>query len=195
MELFLVVGLGNPGDRYAHTRHNAGFDVVDILSQLTRIKVSKLRGHALVGEGKYNGHKLILAKPQTFMNLSGESVGPLVSWYKPERQRIVLVYDDIDLRPGTIRVRPGGSSGTHNGMRSVIASLGYNDFPRVRVGIGAPPEGYELVDWVVSHYNTEEARAVAFDSYMRAARAVLTLIDDGVEAGMRANNQKTQEAP
>ena len=190
MERFLVVGLGNPGRKYAHTRHNAGFDVVEILSQMTGIKVKKIRHRALIGEGRYGGKQLILAQPQTYMNLSGESVLRLVSWYKPAPQNLILVYDDVDLPPGSIRVRANGSSGTHNGMRSIIPVLGRDNFPRVRVGIGSPPPAFDMADWVISHYPDAAARKLAFDSYMEAARAVLTLIDDGIEASMRLHNGK-----
>lgn len=191
MELFLVAGLGNPGGDYAHSRHNAGFDVVEILSQMTNTKLSRIRGHAIVGEGKYEGRRLILAKPQTYMNRSGESLAALVAYYKPEPARVVLIYDDVDLPEGCVRVRPGGSAGTHNGMRSVVERLGRTDFPRVRVGVGRPPEKWELADWVLAGYSTEAERKTAFDSFMKAARAVLSLITDGVEASMQATNQKT----
>jgi len=190
MERFLVVGLGNPGRRYAHTRHNAGFDVVEILSQMTGIKVKKIRNRAVIGEGKWGGKRLVLAQPQTYMNVSGESVVSLLSWYKPELSNLIVVYDDVDLPPGTVRVRPSGSSGTHNGMRSIIYLLGRDDFPRVRVGIGPPPAGYDMADWVISHYPDAAARKAAFDSYMEAARAVLTLVEDGVEVSMRLHNMK-----
>ena len=190
MERFLVVGLGNPGRRYAHTRHNAGFDVVEVLSQMTGIQIKKIRHRAVIGEGKWNDRQLVLAQPQTYMNVSGESVVSLLSWYKPEMSNLIVVYDDVDLLPGMVRVRPGGSSGTHNGMRSIIYLLGRDDFPRVRIGIGPPPDGYDMADWVVSHYPDAAARKVAFDSYMGAAQAVLTVIEDGVEAGMRLYNTK-----
>ena len=136
MDTFLIVGLGNPGEQYKHTRHNVGFDVVEILAQKLGIKMNRHRFRAEVGEGTYEGMKLVLARPQTFMNLSGESVVPLVQWYKPRANCLALVYDDCDLPVGALRVRPSGSPGTHNGMKSVIGLLGREDFPRVRVGIG-----------------------------------------------------------
>ncbi len=190
MDAYLIVGLGNPGDKYAHTRHNVGFDVVEILAQKTGTRLTKHRSRALVGEGTYGGKRIALAQPQTYMNLSGESVVPLASWYKAAPERLILVYDDVDLPLGTVRVRPSGSSGTHNGMRSVIGLLGREDFPRVRVGIGSPPQGWDMADWVISHYESAEARRVAFDSYMQAADAVLMLLDEGVEACMRTFNRK-----
>lgn len=187
----MIVGLGNPGEKYARTRHNAGFDVVEILAAKTNIRLQKHRARAKVGEGNYAGKRLILAQPQTYMNVSGESVVPLVQWYKPAPQNLILVYDDVDLPPGTVRVRPSGSSGTHNGMRSVIGLLGREDFPRVRVGIGPPPDGWDMVDWVISHYAGAEAQKEAFASYLMAADAVRVLVADGVEAAMRAFNKKS----
>ncbi len=190
MDTFLVVGLGNPDGRYAHTRHNAGFDVIDILAQMTQIRMIKRRARAIVGEGTLDGKRLVLAQPQTFMNLSGESVAPLVQWYKPPRDGLVLVYDDVDLPQGMIRVRPSGSAGTHNGMRSVISMLGREDFPRIRVGIGMPPPGWDMADWVISHYESAKARDLAFESYQAAANAVLIYLREGMEPCMRTYNQK-----
>ena len=188
----MVVGLGNPGAKYARTRHNTGFDVVEILSSQLRIRLHKLRHRALFGEGVYEGKKVVLAQPQTFMNLSGESVSLLIKWYKPSLSNVIVVYDDVDLPPGAVRVRPSGSSGTHNGMRSVISEIGGTGFPRVRVGIGSSPPGFELADWVLSHYETEQARKVAFDSLLAAAGAVSMIIRENVEASMRAYNQKVK---
>lgn len=193
MDTYLVVGLGNPGSKYAHTRHNVGFDVVEVLSQKTGIRLGKRKSRAIVGEGNWEGKRIILAQPQTYMNLSGESVVPLMNWYKPAPDHLILVYDDVDLPPGSIRVRASGSSGTHNGMRSIIGLLGRQDFPRVRVGIGGPPEGWDMADWVISHYPDAAARKVAFDSYLNAADAVLTLITEGVEPSMRKYNQKASK--
>lgn len=185
METFLIVGLGNPGEQYKHTRHNVGFDVVEILAQKLGIKMNKHRFRAEVGEGAYAGMKLVLARPQTFMNLSGESVVPLVQWYKPRADRIALVYDDCDLPVGALRVRPSGSPGTHNGMKSVIGLLGREDFPRVRVGIGRPAEGWDMKDWVLATYNTPELRKTMFDAYMNAADVIAELIENGVEPARR----------
>lgn len=188
--MLLVVGLGNPGAKYAHTRHNVGFDVVSVLAQKTEIKLSRVRCRALVGEGTWAGERLVLAQPQTYMNLSGESVASLVNWYKPGPDRVVIVYDDIDLPPGKLRVRASGSAGTHNGMRSIVGLLGRTDIPRVRVGIGGKPESWELANWVLAHYTTEAERKEAFDAYMNAADAILCIAEHGVEAAMREYNRK-----
>ncbi|MDR0928951.1 MAG: aminoacyl-tRNA hydrolase [Oscillospiraceae bacterium] len=196
MESYVIVGLGNPGAQYAHTRHNAGFDVIEILSQKMRIALAKPRFRALVGEGRFEGGRIVLAKPQTYMNLSGESVAALCGWYKPLPDHLVVVYDDVDLPFGAVRVRASGSAGTHNGMRSVVGSIGRTDFPRVRVGIGAPPANWDMADWVTGHYADAAERQIAFDGYLRAADAVLTLLRDGVEAAMRqANRKPTKEEP
>ena len=179
--MYVVVGLGNPGRKYEHTRHNVGFDVLEVLSQKYDIPIRKIRCKAAVGEGTIRGERVVLAQPQTFMNLSGESVVQLLSWYKCEPQNLSGVYDDVDLAEGKLRFRPSGSAGTHNGMRNIIYLLGRQDFPRVRVGIGRPPEGWDLKDWVLAPYNTPELRKTMFDAYINAADAVATLIAEGVE--------------
>lgn len=179
--MYVIVGLGNPGEKYARTHHNAGFDVVDILSQKHGIPLSRNRCKARVGEGVIAGQRAALCQPQTFMNLSGESVVALCNWYKPQPQQLIVVYDDVDLPFGRLRVRAKGSAGTHNGMRSIIYLLGRDDFPRVRVGIGRPPEGWDLADYVLSGYRTPEERGAAFDAYVKAAEAVEMILGEGVE--------------
>ena len=178
--MYVIVGLGNPGAKYARTRHNAGFDVVDILSQRHGIALQRRRCKALVGEGQIAGAKVALCQPQTYMNLSGESAVALVNWYKPEPDQLVVVYDDVDLPFGRVRVRAGGSAGTHNGMRSIIYLLGRDDFPRVRIGIGRQPDDWDLADYVLTHYETDEARQCAFDAYVKAADAIEVLLRDGI---------------
>jgi PTH1 family peptidyl-tRNA hydrolase len=182
MQMVVVVGLGNPGRKYEHTRHNVGFDVVDVLAQRNNISLARLKCKAVVGEGAIAGRRCALALPQTFMNLSGESVVELVNWYKPERDELIVCYDDVDLPEGKLRFRASGSAGTHNGMRSVIYLLGRDDFPRVRVGIGRPPEGWELADYVLTGYRTAELRKTMFDAYVAAAEAVEHLIREGPDA-------------
>lgn len=182
----LIVGLGNPGAKYAHTRHNVGFDVLEVLSQKTGIAMGRDRCKASVGEGLYNGEKLVLARPQTFMNLSGQSVQALVQWYKAEPAQLLVVFDDVDLPLGKLRLRASGSAGTHNGMRSILEVYGRQDFPRLRVGVGAKPEGFDLGDWVLSHFATAEERKTQFDAYLKAADAALCWAAQGIEAAMRA---------
>jgi len=153
-----------------------------IFSQKYDIPIRKLRCKAAVGEGTIRGEKVVLAQPQTFMNLSGESVVELLNWYKAETSHLIVVYDDVDLAEGKLRFRPSGSAGTHNGMRNIIYLTGREDFPRVRVGIGRPAEGWDMKDWVLATYNTPELRKTMFDAYMNAADAIATLIGDGVDA-------------
>ena len=179
--MYVIVGLGNPGRKYEHTRHNVGFDVVEVLSQKYDIPIHKLRCKAAVGEGVIRGQRVALCQPQTFMNLSGESVVQLVNWYKPEHDQLIVCYDDVDLPEGKLRFRPKGSAGTHNGMRNIIYLLGWDDFPRVRVGIGRPPEGWDMKDWVLAGYDTKELKQTMFDAYMGAADVVAELIANGVE--------------
>ena len=180
--MYLIVGLGNPGRKYQHTRHNVGFDVTEVLSQKYDIPMQKLRCKAVVGEGTIRGQRVALCQPQTFMNLSGESVVQLVNWYKPEDDHLIVVYDDVDLPEGKLRFRPSGSAGTHNGMRNIIYLLGWDDFPRMRVGIGRPPEGWDMKDWVLATYQTKALRQTMFDAYVGAADVVAELIENGVEA-------------
>ena len=180
--MYVIVGLGNPGRKYEHTRHNVGFDVIDVLSQKYDIPIQRLRCKAVVGEGTIRGHRVALCQPQTFMNLSGESVVQLCNWYKPEDDHLIVIYDDVDLPEGKLRFRPSGSAGTHNGMRNIIYLLGRDNFPRVRVGIGRPAEGWDMKDWVLSTYATKELRQAMFDAYLGAADVVAALISDGVDA-------------
>ncbi|MDO4867438.1 MAG: aminoacyl-tRNA hydrolase [Clostridia bacterium] len=179
--MYLIVGLGNPGRKYMHTRHNVGFDVVEVLSQKFDIPIQRLCCKAAVGEGTIRGQRVALAQPQTFMNLSGESVVQLCNWYKPENDHLIVVFDDVDLPEGKLRFRTNGSAGTHNGMRNIIYLLGREDFPRLRVGIGRPPEGWDMKDWVLAGYNTPELRQTMFDAYMGAADVIAELIANGVE--------------
>ncbi len=188
--MHLIVGLGNPGAKYEHTRHNVGFDVVSVLSQKLNVPIKRLRCKAVVGEGTVDGQRVALCLPQTFMNLSGECVQALMSWYKVPPENLIVIYDDVDLPPGKLRVRPFGGPGTHNGMRSIVELTGTEAFPRIRVGIGPQPEGWELADWVLSRYATQEERQVAFDAYVNAADAALCLVREGVEAAMRKYNAK-----
>ena len=180
--IYIVVGLGNPGRKYERTRHNAGFDVIELLAGRLNARLNKLKCKAVLAEANIGGERVVLAQPQTFMNLSGESVVQLVNWYKVDMDHLILCYDDADLPAGRLRVRGKGSAGTHNGMRSVIYLLGRDDFPRVRVGIGAPPEGVDIADYVLGGYPTPEARKVAYDSYVAAGHAIETLIAKGLSA-------------
>ena len=185
---WLVVGLGNPGAKYDNTRHNAGFRALEGYCARSGQKIDRMKFKALAGEGMLGGKRVLFLKPQTFMNLSGQCVTELVSWYKPEMDHLMVIYDDIDLPLGKLRMREKGSAGTHNGMRSVIGLLGRQDFPRLRVGVGKKPEGWELADWVLSHYQTEADRKTQFDAFLRAADVVEDWMKNGMESAMRMAN-------
>ena len=187
-DAWLIVGLGNPGREYEKTRHNCGFRAVDLLAQQLGCKVDRLKFQGLYGQTEYGGKKLFLLKPQTYMNLSGRSVLQLSAFFHIPPQRIIVMFDDISLEPGRLRVRPDGSAGGHNGIKSIIQELGSSDFPRVKIGVGAKPHpDYDLADWVLSTFSAQEekALAVALDN---AAKAALTILDSGVsEAANRYN--------
>lgn len=187
-ENWLIVGLGNPGKEYAHTRHNAGFRALDILAGKLGCKVDKLKFQGLYGQCTYQGKKLFLLKPQTYMNLSGRSVLQLSAYFHIPPQRIVVIFDDISLEPGRLRIRGDGSAGGHNGIKSIIAEVGSQDFPRVKVGVGAKPHAeQDLADWVLSTFSAQEEKALT-SSLERAADAALTVVTKGVyEAANRFN--------
>ena len=188
--MYLIVGLGNPGEQYAHTHHNVGFDVLALLADRLGLSFTRLKGKARLAEGRIGNERVVLALPQTFMNLSGESVVELVNWYKVDMDHLIVVYDDVDLDPGRIRFRAKGSAGTHNGMRSIIYLLGRDDFPRVRVGIGRAPQGWDLVDWVLARHRTSEERQLAYDSYLDACDVLCEWVQNGAEAANRLANEK-----
>lgn len=193
--MYLIVGLGNPGEKYEHTRHNVGFDVLSLLADKLHIPVRRLHHQALVGEGTFAGQKVALCLPQTYMNLSGDAVEQLLRWYKLPPENLLVIYDDIDLASGWLRIRPNGSAGTHNGMRSIVQSLGTDAFARIRVGIGGKPPAFDLADWVLSHYNTPEERQLAFDAYNRAADAALEWMRGGVQSAMNKYNTQKPKPP
>ena len=183
------IGLGNPGAEYAHTRHNAGFEVIDRLALQWNIPVDRARCHGLVGEGRVNGERVALVKPQTFMNLSGDCVADVLRWYKAEPQDVMIFSDDIDLPLGTVRVRPFGGAGTHNGWRDILLKTGSDRFPRVRVGVGGKPPAWDLADWVLSRYAPEDQKTMdaAFD---KAAEAAMCFAEHGIEEAMNQFNRK-----
>jgi len=188
-ELWLVAGLGNPGRQYEKTWHNCGYLVLEILSQRHQIALNKIRFKGLTGQGTIAGRKVVLLKPTTYMNLSGESVREAMAFYKIPPQRTLVIYDDLDLPAGQIRMRPSGGAGTHNGMRSIISQLGRQDFPRVRVGIGPLPANWELVSYVLSDISQDQQNQM-FEAFSRAADAVEKTLRDGIEAAMNQANQK-----
>ena len=190
--MYVIVGLGNPGSRYERTRHNAGFRMVDRLAAGYRIEFSQKKHRALCGAGMIEGQKVLLLKPQTYMNLSGESVREAVEYYKvdPERE-LLVIYDDISLDPGKLRIRKKGSAGGHNGMKNIILHLGTQVFPRIRIGVGQKPEGYDLADYVLGHFSDKE-REIMDESITRAAEAVEVMIAEGPDAAMNQFNKKNR---
>jgi PTH1 family peptidyl-tRNA hydrolase len=186
--VYLIVGLGNPGTRYENTRHNVGFLALDYISAKYAIKTDKLKHKSLIGDGNIGGQKVILVKPQTFMNSSGEAVRDLVEWYKIPLSNLIVIYDDIDLPAGRIRLRPKGSAGTHNGMRSILYQIQSEDFMRIRVGISRPPENWDLVDYVLGRFNSDERKSVE-ESIEKIAEAVAVIISEGIETAMNRYNK------
>ncbi len=190
-ESWLIVGLGNPGTEYQRTRHNCGFRALDMLAEQLGCKVDRLKFQGLYTQVNYGGRKLFLLKPQTYMNLSGRSVLQLSAYFGIPPQRIIVMFDDISLEPGRLRVRAEGSAGGHNGIKSIIQELGSQAFPRVKIGVGAKPNpDFDLADWVLSTFSASEEKALAV-SLKNAAEAALTIVDHGVpEAANRFNGSK-----
>ena len=187
---WMVVGLGNPGKEYELTRHNVGFRATDLGAGLLKTRIDRLKFKALTRLVSWNGKKVLLVQPQTYMNLSGAAVGALASYYKVKPERILVIFDDISLPPGRIRIRKDGSAGGHNGIKSIIQSLGSDQFPRIKVGVGAKPHpDYDLADWVLSRFSAQEEKALA-PALQNAADAALLLMEQGVEKAASAYNGK-----
>ena len=190
-ESWLIVGLGNPGKDYARTRHNCGFRALDLLAEKLGCKIDKGKFQGLYGQTTYNGKKLFLLKPQTYMNLSGRSVVQLSAYYNIPPQRIIVLFDDISLAPGRLRVRGDGSAGGHNGIKSIIAELGSQDFPRVKIGVGAKPHpDSDLADWVLSGFSAQEEKALS-SALGNACDAALCIVEKDVyQAANRYNGSQ-----
>ena len=183
---WLIVGLGNPGREYERTRHNTGFRAIDLLAQTLGCKIDKAKFQGLYGQTVYNGTKLFLLKPQTYMNLSGRAVLQLSAYYSIPPERIIVLFDDISLEPGRLRVRGDGSAGGHNGIKSIIAELGSQNFPRVKIGVGAKPNPeFDLAAWVLSTFSAKEEKDLSF-ALKNVGQAALLIIDQG---GPQAANQ------
>ena len=187
----MIVGLGTPGKEYDFSRHNVGFRATDLVAGLLKTKIDRLKFKALTRMVNWQGQKVLLVQPQTYMNLSGAAVSALASYYKVKPERIIVIFDDISLPPGRIRVRKDGSAGGHNGIKSVIAELGSQEFPRVKIGVGAKPHpDADLADWVLSGFSASEEKALK-PALERAADAALCIIDRGcAEAANRFNGAK-----
>lgn len=187
---WMIVGLGNPGKEYERTRHNAGFRVADRLAAQLHVKIDRLKCKALTRFVDYEGLRVLLVEPQTYMNASGAAVSALATYYKVKPERILVIFDDISLPVGRVRVRRDGSAGGHNGIKSIIQSLGTDQFPRVKVGVGAKPHpDYDLADWVLSKFSAQEEKALE-PALEHAAAAALTVLTDGVDKAASAYNGK-----
>ncbi len=193
--MYIIVGLGNPGREYAGTRHNVGFDVIDRLAAKENIGVLEKKHKAVIGKGVVSGCKCILAKPQTFMNLSGESVRELLGYYKADAAtELIVISDDISLEPGQLRIRKKGSAGGHNGLKNIIANVGHDGFLRVKVGVGEKPRGRDLVDYVLGRFSPKDRQAVD-EAIDLAADAVRIIMAEGPDAAMnRYNGIKRRDA-
>ena len=187
---WMIVGLGNPGQQYASTRHNTGFMTLDLLAQRLQVKVSKERFQAQTAQAVYDGQKLLLVKPQTYMNASGLSVETAAHYYKLPPERIIVLFDDISLPVGKLRIRKSGSAGGHNGLKSLISSLGSDQFPRVKIGVGAKPHpDYDLADWVLSTVSKREWPDYR-SAMEHAADAALCIVKNGCERAAAEYNGK-----
>lgn len=184
--MYLIVGLGNPGKKFDGTRHNVGFQAIDYLAKKEGIKVNKLKFKSLIGEGRIGRNKVILMKPQTFMNVSGEAVIAAMNYYGIEVEKLIVIYDDIDTAAGKLRIRVKGSAGSHNGMRSIISLIEVSDFPRVRIGIGKPTRG-ELADFVLSRFTKAESKII--DPIIEnAGDSIGVILKDGIDKAMNEYN-------
>ena len=181
---WMIVFLGNPGSRYEGTRHNVGWAVGDAVAKRCGVKIQRLKNRALTARARYGGQEVLLVKPQTYMNLSGEAVRPLADFYRIEPGHILVVSDEVALSPGRLRLRPGGSAGGHNGLKSIILHLGTEEFPRLRVGVGAPPHpDYDMADWVLGSFSGADGKLMA-EAYEKAADAVECCLRDGIDQAM-----------
>ena len=190
--MYLIAGLGNPTREYEKTRHNVGFEAIDILADKAGTTVTEKKHKALYGKGYIGGQKVILAKPQTYMNLSGESIREIADFYKIEPENIIILCDDINLSEGQLRIRLKGSAGGHNGLKNIISHLGPQEFPRIRIGGGEKPRGMDLADYVLGRFPKEQ-QAVMEEAYRDAADAACMMIEEGADAAMNHYNRKHKE--
>ena len=187
--MHIIVGLGNPTDQYQATRHNIGWDAITRLSDDYRIPLDFKKHKAICGKGFIEGEKVILAQPLTYMNLSGESVRELVDYYKVSPQEVIIIYDDISLEVGQLRIRKQGSAGGHNGIKSIISHLGTEEFPRIKVGVGDKPKGWDLADYVLSRFSKEE-QPIIRDALKDTSEACKMMVTGSIDAAMNQYNRK-----
>ena len=190
--MYIIVGLGNPTSKYDKTRHNVGFDTIDALADKYSINVNNAKHKALCGQGIIEGEKVLLMKPQTFTNLSGEAVIDALNFYKCNADtELIVIYDDISMDPGRIRMRGKGSAGGHNGIKNIISHLGHNVFPRIKVGVGEKPKHFDLADYVLSRFSKEE-RVVMEEGYKKAVHAIEMILRGDMETAMNEYNRKVK---
>lgn len=185
--MYIIVGLGNPGKEYDGTRHNVGFAVIDELADRYNISVDTCKHKGMIGKGLIEGNKVLLVKPLTYMNNSGECVMEVMDYYKADIDELIVVFDDISLIPGNLRLRAKGSAGGHNGIKSLIAHLGSQDFKRVKFGVGDKPKGWDLADWVLGHFAQEDIKSVG-EGCGKACEAVVCVMNEGIERAMNKYN-------
>ena len=185
--MYLIVGLGNPEQDYSNTRHNMGFDTINKLAKQYEIEISRNKFKGLYGTGTIEDEKVILLKPQTFMNLSGESIKEIIQFYKLDIDNLIIIYDDIDIKPGTIKIRKAGGPGTHNGVKSVVHELNTQNFKRVRVGIGMPKEGQDLIEYVIGAISEEDKEKLEKATDL-AKDAIIEIIKNGIDTAMNKFN-------
>ncbi len=191
--MYIIAGLGNPDRQYQNTRHNVGFDVIDVIADKYDIAMGERKHKAIIGKGYIAGQKVVLVKPQTYMNLSGESIRAVIDFYKvDEKSELIVISDDVSLDVGRIRIRKKGSAGGHNGLKNIMKHLGHDEFIRMRMGVGEKPSGYDLADYVLGHF-TQKEREVMDAGIQNAAAAIEIMITQGPEAAMNLYNKKVQE--
>lgn len=190
--MYIIAGLGNPTKEYDNTRHNIGFAAIDALADKYGISVSDMKSKALMGKGVINGNKVMLLKPLTYMNLSGEAIRAAVDYYKiDEKSELIVIYDDISLDVGQLRIRKKGSAGGHNGIKNIILHLGHDTFQRIKIGVGEKPKGYDLADYVLGHFSGEEL-AIMKESLEKVCGAVELMLEGDVDAAMNQYNKKAE---
>ncbi len=188
--MYVIAGLGNPKKEYENTRHNIGFSIIDMLADKQGIHVNEAKHKGLIGRGYIDGEKVILVKPLTFMNLSGECIREVLDYYKVDaKENLIVIHDDISLEPGMLRIRKKGSAGGHNGMKNIIRHLGHDQFVRMKVGVGGKPEGYDLADYVLGHFSRQEKEIMTQVS-KTVCDAVEVILKDGPDAAMNRFNSK-----
>ncbi|MEA4832153.1 MAG: aminoacyl-tRNA hydrolase [Oscillospiraceae bacterium] len=184
---YIVAGLGNPGDKYSRSKHNVGFNTLDLLSSKQGFTINHSKWNALYTDTVFCGRRVLFVKPQTFMNNSGQAVRDICDFYKIPPEKLIIIYDDINLLPGCIRIRSKGSAGGHNGMKDIIFQLGSDNFPRIRIGVGEKPEGWDLADWVLAPFSEDDGKKVS-EAISNACDALTVMLESGIDAAMAKYN-------